>query len=151
MARICNEDCFNCIYDDCINDGLLRKKAPSAPRLLSTDPKNVQRRLNYAKNRERYLAQKRAHYAEHKEEICAKRRKPPEERIKREYKCLCAHCKHFIRRCSGSKGGLWGMCRLSRRDNYNYAEFGMLRPVGPRYKCAKFEKEAADEQRHDQS
>ena len=140
MAKICNMDCLNCKFDDCINDSLGRKREPSE-KVLSMDPKNIKRRQTYAKNRERYLAQKRKYYAEHREEICARIRKAPEDRIKREYKCLCAHCSHFVRRSEGKKGGLWGMCEMSVKDNYNFEQFGFLRPVGPRFRCKRFEME----------
>ena len=139
MAKICNEDCFNCRYEDCINDSLGRYALPE-PKKLSMDPHNVRRRATYAKNRERYCAQKRQYYQENKEKIQAKRRKKPEERIKRVYKCRCAHCKHFVRRELGKKGGLWGMCEVSTKDIYQFTEWGMLRPVGQRNRCTRFER-----------
>lgn len=139
MEKICNEDCFNCQYDDCVNDELLTKDKP-AIKELKMDPRNVRKRAAYHKNREKYCAQKRARYAEHREEICAKRRKKPEERKPRYRKTLCAHCKHFIRRSEGKKGGLWGMCERSSKDCRAFADWGFTRPVGQRYKCLRFER-----------
>ena len=134
----CNEDCFNCQFDDCIVDGLGRSSAPAPERELSQDPKNIRRREHWRANAERFNAHKRAYYAEHREEICAKRRKPPKP-LKTEYKGMCASCNHFIKRSRGKKGGLWGICDKSSKDCREYAEWGFLRPVGYRNKCSKYE------------
>ena len=44
MSKVCDEDCFNCKFDDCIMDGLGR--APAPEKELSQDPRNIRRR-NY--------------------------------------------------------------------------------------------------------
>lgn len=74
----CNEDCFNCPFDDCIMDGLGR--APAPEKELSQDPRNIRRRQYWREHSEELNAKKRAHYALHKEEIKARRRKRAEEK-----------------------------------------------------------------------
>ena len=78
MSKVCDEDCFNCKYDDCILDGLGR--APAPEKELSQDPRNIKRRERWRANSEKYNAVKRAHYAAHKEEINARRRKRTKEK-----------------------------------------------------------------------
>ena len=137
-APPCNEDCFNCKYNDCILDGLGRGKAPAPPKELSMDPRNIRRREHWRQNADRLNAQKRARYAAHREEICAKRRKPPKP-DKVDYKGLCGSCIHFVQRKRGKKGGLWEMCDKSSKDCREFAEWGFLRPVGFRNKCSRYE------------
>ena len=74
----CNEDCFNCPFDDCIVDGLGRGPAP--PKELSMDPRNIRRREYWRQNSEMLNAKKRERYAKHKEEINAKRREKAKEK-----------------------------------------------------------------------
>lgn len=77
MSKVCDKDCFNCKFDDCIMDDLGREPCP---RELSQDPKAIKRRERYRANKEKYCAQKRAHYQLHKEEINARRRKRAKEK-----------------------------------------------------------------------
>ncbi len=134
MSKVCNEDCFNCQYKDCI----LEDKDVKPERQLSQDPENIKRRERWRANKERYNATKRAYYAANRESINAKRRKPPKEE-KLDYKGLCASCNHFIHKSRGKRGGLWGICDKSSKDCREYAEWGFLRPVGYRNKCSKYE------------
>lgn len=78
MSKVCDEDCFNCKFDDCIMDGLGRFPAPEKE--LSQDPRNIRRRNYWREHSEELNAKKRAHYAAHKEEINARRRKRTEEK-----------------------------------------------------------------------
>lgn len=143
MSKVCNEDCFNCKYDECINEHPTLERDDSE---LSQDPDNIRRRNHYRANRERICAQKREYWQANKERLNARRRKPPKP-PKTDYKGMCYKCKHFIMRTRGKKGGLWGMCNVSVRDNRNFTEWGFTRPVGFRNKCSKFE-EAADEEKN---
>lgn len=79
---VCNKDCFNCIYDDCILDGLGR--APKAADDKAELTKNqVRGRKYYAEHREEQKAKKYAYWIAHKEEINAKRRQKTIEKRKR--------------------------------------------------------------------
>lgn len=75
-APPCNEDCFNCQFDDCILDS----KEIKPEKELSQDPRNIRRREHWRANAEKFNAHKRAYYAAHKEEINARRRKRTEEK-----------------------------------------------------------------------
>lgn len=78
-APPCNEDCFNCIYPDCIFDGLGRetKAADDKPK----DPSQMSRSMRYYySHQEEQCAHKRAFYAEHKEEINARRAQRAKEK-----------------------------------------------------------------------
>ena len=78
-APPCNEDCFNCIYPDCIFDGLGREtkrgrppKAAVPEGELTND--QIRSRKYYAEHREEQKAKKYAYFLEHREELNAKKR-----------------------------------------------------------------------------
>lgn len=77
MGKICNEDCFNCKYDDCILDSLGRYNKEPEPKEVSE--KKMKNRIRmaryYQENKEAIKAQKKEYYYAHREEINAKRRK----------------------------------------------------------------------------
>ena len=56
MGTICNNDCFNCIYTDCIIDGLGRKEGPSA-KPKKSNRAAVRMRAWYEKNKEQKKAE----------------------------------------------------------------------------------------------
>lgn len=63
--RVCNEKCFDCVYDDCIYDeGIDPKKARK---------RETQRRY-YEKHKEKMQAYKRQWYEEHKEHVRQQKR-----------------------------------------------------------------------------
>lgn len=75
----CNEDCFNCIYPDCIYDGLGRETR--APDSWEKGPIIMDRwKRYYYEHHEEQLAKKRAYYQAHKEEINAQRAKRAKEK-----------------------------------------------------------------------
>lgn len=49
----------------------------------------------------------------------------------------CLNCDHFINRQISMNGSVKGMCDLSKRDTYRYAQFGTIR-YGTRIACKKF-------------
>lgn len=87
----CNHDCFNCIYPDCIEDGLTAEEVKAANErdkqadvVLSDDYRTrwaqlnpernrANKRRHYQNNKERYKKQHRAYYQAHKEELNRKR------------------------------------------------------------------------------
>lgn len=78
-APSCNEDCFNCIYPDCIFDGLGREtKKGRAPKAAVPEGEltkdQIRSRKYYAAHREEQKAKKYAYYLEHREELNAKKR-----------------------------------------------------------------------------
>ena len=77
MAKICNEDCFNCQYDDCVLDSLGRYNEETEPKEVSEKKMKARIRMAkyYQENKEAIKAQKKAYYYAHREEINAKRRK----------------------------------------------------------------------------
>ena len=77
MAKICNEDCFNCKYDDCMLDALGRYNEEPEPKELTEEQlkRKIKSARYYEKNKEAIKAQKKAYYYAHREEINAKRRK----------------------------------------------------------------------------
>ena len=87
-APPCNEDCFNCIYPDCIFDDLGRETKEGKPPKAADDraelTKNqIRGRKYYAEHREEQKAKKYAYWIAHKEEINAKRRQKTIEKRKR--------------------------------------------------------------------
>lgn len=75
-TKICDKDCFNCIYTDCILDGSDRPvKEAKEPKELKMTKQAVRMRKYYIKNREKINARTKAYYWEHREEINARRRK----------------------------------------------------------------------------
>lgn len=77
MGKICNEDCFNCKYDDCMLDSLGRYNKDIEPEKISEQKlkKKIYRKQYYEKNKERLQAEHKAYYLAYREEINAKRRK----------------------------------------------------------------------------
>ena len=78
-APPCNEDCFNCIYPDCIFDGLGRETKKGRPPKAAVPEgeltkDQIRSRKYYAAHREEQKAKKYAYYLEHREELNAKKR-----------------------------------------------------------------------------
>lgn len=69
----CNEDCFNCIFKDCILDGLGRAPKAAVPEGELTK-NQIRGRKYYAAHREEQRAKKYAYWLAHKEEISEKRK-----------------------------------------------------------------------------
>lgn len=78
-VAICNHDCFNCLYPDCINNGppkrgelaavdeILRPtKTPSSGQQEAADSKKEMRRRSYLRNAEKCRAYAKAYYQAHK-------------------------------------------------------------------------------------
>lgn len=64
----CNEDCFNCIYEDCIMDGITL--ADSGKRAREA----AHKKQYYEANREAMSIRRKAYYQAHKEQIKARAR-----------------------------------------------------------------------------
>ena len=81
----CNFDCFNCIYNDCINNG------------------NSYSQEYYDKNRNKILAYHREYYQKNKDKIldCYK-----EYRQKNRDKILAYHKEYYAKKREIRKGGL---------------------------------------------
>ena len=58
MSKVCDEDCFNCKFDDCIMDGLGR--APAPKKELKQDPRNIRRRNYWREHSEELNAKKKS-------------------------------------------------------------------------------------------
>lgn len=72
--KLCEKDCFNCRYDDCILDGLGRGRPPEAADVKKSK-KQLRMHEYYMKNREKQIKKSREYYQAHREEINARRRK----------------------------------------------------------------------------
>jgi hypothetical protein len=70
--KVCDFDCFNCKYDDCVSDSSYNpiKVEPTSQR----EVKNARRRELYRANREKNIETSKKYYKEHKEEILKKKR-----------------------------------------------------------------------------
>ena len=76
---VCNKDCFNCPYDDCINDELdyedyraqTENDKAIKDELRGEKSRKVaaQQRAYYQNNKEKVAAQKRAYYQNNKEKL----------------------------------------------------------------------------------
>lgn len=83
MSKICNKDCFNCPYKDCINDEMDHEdyvEAAERDRNLKMMPEKVASRNKahnsyYAKNRERILAKRKVYYEANREKITVWKKK----------------------------------------------------------------------------
>ena len=84
---ICNGDCFNCKYDDCIND-----------KWIEAEAKKIEYMINYRETHEAY----RKHQAEHKKEIYAKRKAAGLcvkcGKLPAKYGVFCYECKLYMRK-----------------------------------------------------
>lgn len=104
---MCNKDCFNCPYDDCINDEInerdyeelaeaekiagiekpkKKKKSYSKEKKLQyyyehRDHIREYKKQYYLKNRERFIEYRRNYYQDHHEEILKKQRE--KQRLRR--------------------------------------------------------------------
>ena len=74
MKKICNKDCFNCPYEDCINDEMDHedyREAAVRDRELAMTPKKRERaayqKAYYEANREKIAAGKKAYRETHRE------------------------------------------------------------------------------------
>lgn len=78
---MCNRDCFNCIYDDCIldeideNDLQELKDAEEIAGIIKPSKKSgynkEQKAAYYNAHREKYKSYRRKHYEKHREQIKA--------------------------------------------------------------------------------
>ena len=100
---MCNMDCLNCIYDDCINDtigeheGISDEYTGAKPTYYSLHREEMleKTKKRRAENLEEYRKRERGYYAKHREKKCAAQKERdykrywanPEEarRKKREY------------------------------------------------------------------
>lgn len=82
MEKICNKDCFNCIYDDCILDSCGRNERKKKKRSESSEAQRLHR--YYLEHKEEVKAKNLAYYREHREEINSKRRKAYKDKGKQE-------------------------------------------------------------------
>ena len=64
----CNEDCFHCIYEDCIADAAALTKDEKRAR------EAAHKRKYYEANREAFSLRMKAYYQVHKEQIKARQR-----------------------------------------------------------------------------
>ena len=64
----CNEDCFHCIYEDCIADAAALTKDEKRAR------EAAHKRKYYEANREAFSIRMKAYYQVHKEQIKARQR-----------------------------------------------------------------------------
>jgi len=78
---VCNRDCFNCPYEDCIVDGMtLEEYAESRQRELTMHKTPAQKRAAakrkayYEANRDEIAAKKKAYYEANRDEIAAKQK-----------------------------------------------------------------------------
>ena len=78
---ICNKDCFNCPYPDCINDCMDHEdyvEAAERDRELRSTPEKrklaAQQRAYYEANREKVAAQQRAYREANREKLAAQKR-----------------------------------------------------------------------------
>ena len=80
--KVCDKDCFNCPYDDCINDELDAEDYRSAraiddfvrPRTRAEEAIAAKKREYREANREAIAAKKREYYEANREAIAAKKR-----------------------------------------------------------------------------
>ncbi len=73
----CNEDCFNCIFPDCILDGLgrpVKAAAKKEPKKIEPTKNRLKARAYYYAHLEEQQAKKKAYYYAHREELTAKKR-----------------------------------------------------------------------------
>ena len=82
MGKICDKDCFNCIYDDCILDSCGRTERKKKEKSQSSEAKRLHR--YYMEHREEVKKKNLAYYREHREEINAKRRKSHKDKEKQQ-------------------------------------------------------------------
>lgn len=69
--EICNYDCFNCIYDDCINDSLSYNDYKQS-KALDKESKQVTGKVAetyYERNKERIRMQRKQYYKKNKEKV----------------------------------------------------------------------------------
>lgn len=70
--RICNKDCENCVFDDCINDEMDADDYREAERrdklCAGKSTASKKGRAHYLKYRDQYLARSRKYYQAHKAE-----------------------------------------------------------------------------------
>lgn len=78
MKKICNKDCFNCTYADCVNDEMDHedyREAADRDRELLITPKKRKRaayfKVYYKKNREKIAAHQKVYYEEKREKRIA--------------------------------------------------------------------------------
>ena len=67
----CDEDCFNCVFEDCVVDVVKKKKVPSEK---SRQNRALYRKKYYSLNRERLLEYNRNYLKENKEKIAEYKR-----------------------------------------------------------------------------
>ena len=71
---ICDHDCLNCKFDDCINDGPAWTDE-SADHYTIDRKKWTPRQSNYQKYKQYYSDYHKRYYQEHREELLAKQKK----------------------------------------------------------------------------
>lgn len=78
MKKICEKDCFNCPYEDCINDEMDHedyREAAARDRELFITPKKRERaayqKAYYEKNREKRVAYQKMYREKNREKIAA--------------------------------------------------------------------------------
>ena len=81
FVPVCDKDCFNCSYDDCILDDLdyddYKELAAIDKELVRTPEKTklaAQQRAYREANKEKLAAQQRAYYQANKEKLAARQR-----------------------------------------------------------------------------
>ena len=77
-ASVCDKDCFNCKFQDCIYDALDAldyAESSARDKILTQTPKQeklaAQQRAYREANREKLAAQKRAYYEANREKVAA--------------------------------------------------------------------------------
>ncbi len=113
---ICNKDCENCPFDDCINDNMDAqdyRESAQRDKLCMTDrqkKKKAQNRRDYLKKREEKLAYSRAYYRAHKKEFAAYQKAYRAEHRER----INAQNREYDRRNKGAYGQKQKILRTER-------------------------------------
>ena len=78
---VCNKDCFNCPFPDCINDEMDHEDyiaAAARDKELRSTPKSkkvaAQKKAYYEANREKVAAQQKAYYEANREKVAAQKK-----------------------------------------------------------------------------
>ena len=81
QEALCDKDCFNCKFPDCIYDGLDANdyaETSARDKILTQTPEQkklaAQQRAYYEANKEKLAAQQRAYYEANKEKLAAQKR-----------------------------------------------------------------------------
>lgn len=77
----CNRDCLNCVYADCIREGMDHQDYTDSrkldrdfvsPRSAKQEARSAREKARYQENREAVIAQKKAYYQKNREAVLAK-------------------------------------------------------------------------------